>query len=189
MQHKEELKAFRICLLAILSGLKLSMSDISLAVRTFFILPCPSSVPRMLPIPFFSYLLFQTRFYLSVKGTSCHNFLQVLHLLPSLGSHCCRFVLCYSTSASPSQSFCCVQQIAFCDCYPCEPCKMMLLGNCAVSWEMAESGCHVFTALGGTQEPLHCSQCSQYSRVCYPRHRFCRKADGVLRVLWCAECV
>lgn len=23
---------------------------------------------------------------------------------------------------------------------------------------MAESGCHVFTALGGTQEPVHCSQ-------------------------------
>lgn len=64
------------------------------------------------------------------KGNCCHNFLQVLHLLPSLGSHCCRFVLCYSASASPSQSFCCVQQIAFCGCYLCEPCKMILGDLC-----------------------------------------------------------
>lgn len=98
-------------------------------------------------------------FCLLVKGTGCHDFLHVLLLLPShLGSHCSRFVLCYSPSASPAQSFGCVQQIAFHDCYLCEPFKIILLGNCAVSWEMAESGCRVFTALGGTQEFLHCSQ-------------------------------
>lgn len=118
---------------------------------------CPQDAPH----PFLLILALSTWrwFCLLVKGTGCHSFLHVLHLLPShLGRHYSRFVLCYSTSASPPQSFCCVQQIVFHDCYLWEPFKMILLGSRAVSWEMAESGCHVLTALGGTQEPLHCSQ-------------------------------
>lgn len=51
MHHKEELGAFRLRLLPVLSGLKLSMSDISLAVRTFLILSHPSSVPHNPAVP------------------------------------------------------------------------------------------------------------------------------------------
>lgn len=108
MQHKEELKAFRICLLPILSDLKLSMSNVSFAVRTFLI--CPSMCifcSQDAPHPFLLILALSAWrwFYLLVKGTGCHNFLHVLHLPSHLRSHYSRFVLCYSTSASPSQVF------------------------------------------------------------------------------------
>lgn len=72
---------------------------------------------------------------------------------------------------------------------------MILLGNCAVSLEMAGSGCRVFTALGGTQESLHCSQWMP----CTPElaipgtdciQPLAAEADGaVLRALLHAECV
>lgn len=94
--------------------------------------------PQDAPHPFLPKLALATWrwFCLLVKWTGCHNFLRVLHLLPShLGSHYSRFVLCYSTSASPSQGFCCV---VFHDCYLCEPFKIILLGKCAVSWDGRE---------------------------------------------------
>lgn len=135
-------------------------------------------------------------FCLLVKWAGCHNFLHVLNRLPShLGSHYSRFVLCYSTSASPSQSFCCVQQTTFHDCYVCEPLQVILLGSCAVSWEMAGSGCRVFTALGGTQESLHCSWWMPGTlELAVPGtdsiQPLAAEADGaVLRALLHAECV